>query len=147
MGKRLVMLLQGVCLLVGGGSAALAAAPVSSVVPEPRVYIIAPADGESITGPVTVRFGLAGMGVAPAGIERAGTGHHHLLLNVAELPALDKPLPSDAQHLHFGAGQTEVLLDLPPGEHTLRLVFADHNHVPHDPPLISVPVSIRVLAP
>lgn len=146
MGKRLCMLLQGFCLLAGSG-AVLAAAPVSSTVPEPRVYIIAPVDGETVTGPVVVRFGLAGMGVAPAGIERAGTGHHHLLLNVAELPALDKPLPSDAQHLHFGAGQTEVLLDLPPGQHTLRLVFADHNHVPHNPPLISEPISIRVQVP
>ncbi len=146
MGKRVGLLLQGFCLLAASGFA-LAAAPVSSVVPEPRVYIISPADGETITGPVTVRFGLTGMGVAPAGVERAGTGHHHLFVDVAELPALDQPLPNDAQHLHFGAGQTEVVLDLPAGQHTLRLVFADHNHVPHNPPLISAPVSIQVQAP
>lgn len=110
-----------------------------------RVYIISPQDGESVQSPVTVRFGLSGMGVAPAGIERAGTGHHHLLIDVAELPALDKPLPNDERHRHFGGGQTEATIELAPGKHTLRLIFADHNHVPHDPPLISEEVTITVL--
>lgn len=138
----------GLCLLLGAlAFGAAGTAQAGAPAPAPRVYIIAPADGETVTGPVTVRFGLTGMGVAPAGVERPGTGHHHLLVDVAELPALDQPLPNDAQHRHFGAGQTEVVLDLPPGEHTLRLVFADHNHVPHDPPLVSEPVRIRVQAP
>lgn len=132
------------------GAAALAnaaSAPVMNPPPESGVYIISPANGETVTGPVTVRFGLTGMGVAPAGIEREGTGHHHLLIDVDELPALDRTLPNDANHVHFGAGQTEVILDLPAGEHTLQLIFADHDHVPHDPPVISEPVRIRVHAP
>jgi hypothetical protein len=110
-----------------------------------RVYIISPVDGESVRSPVTVRFGLSGMGVAPAGIEREGTGHHHLLIDVTELPPLDRTLPNDEHHRHFGAGQTEAEIELPPGEHTLRLIFADHNHVPHDPPLVSEEVTITVL--
>lgn len=109
-----------------------------------RVYFISPADGASVSGPVTVRFGLSGMGVAPAGVEWKGTGHHHLLIDVAELPALDAPLPNDANHRHFGGGQTEATIDLPSGTHTLRLIFADHNHVPHDPPVVSEPITITV---
>jgi len=108
-----------------------------------RVYIVAPADGTTVTSPVTVVFGLAGMGIAPAGIQVDGTGHHHLLVN-APLPALDLPLPGGASSIHFGGGQTETVLDLPPGEHTLRLVFADWRHVPHEPPVISEPITITV---
>lgn len=134
---------SGVSLLLV--SFAFATAGVAAA--EPRVYIISPADGASVSGPFTVQFGLTGMGVAPAGIERAGTGHHHLLIDVEELPPFDQPLPNDEQHRHFGAGQTEVVLDLPPGEHTLRLIFADHNHVPHDPPLVSEPITIKVKKP
>ena len=107
-------------------------------------YIISPADGETVSSPVTVRFGLRGMGVAPAGVEREKTGHHHLLVDVADLPALDRPIPADDRHRHFGAGQTEVTLDLPAGEHTLRLLLGDHLHVPHDPAVLSAPVRITV---
>lgn len=139
-----------IAVVLAMGAAALAnaaGAPVLGTPPEARVYIISPAHGETVVGPVTVRFGLNGMGVAPAGVERDGTGHHHLLIDAAQLPPLDKPLPADAQHVHFGAGQTEAVLDLPPGEHTLQLIFADHNHVPHDPPLVSERIRIRVYAP
>lgn len=109
------------------------------------VYIITPHDGETITGgDVTVRFGLKGMGVAPAGIDFPDTGHHHLLINVAELPALDAPMPSDEHHLHFGKGQTETTLHLEPGTYTLQLVLGDRNHVPHDPPVISDKITITV---
>jgi len=107
------------------------------------LYLVAPADGETVDGPVTVRFGLKGMGVAPAGVARPDTGHHHLVVD-APTPPLDQPLPSDAQHIHFGGGQTETTLDLPPGPHELQLILADKDHVPHDPPLVSQRITITV---
>ena len=110
----------------------------------PVVYIIAPAHGEVVSSPVQVRFGLRGMGIAPAGVDRANTGHHHLLIDVAELPALDQPVPSDASHRHFGKGQTEVELELEPGEHTLQLLLGDKSHMPHDSALISEKITITV---
>ena len=108
------------------------------------VYIISPADGATIANPVTVRFGLKGMGVAPAGIEKENTGHHHLLIDVAELPTLDEPIPADDNHKHFGGGQTEVTLELPVGSHTLQLLLGDLNHIPHDPPVVSEKVTVTV---
>jgi hypothetical protein len=91
-----------------------------------------------------VVFGLKGMGVAPAGMEKANTGHHHLLIDLEAPPALDKPLPADEQHKHFGGGQTEVTIELTPGQHTLQLLLADHNHIPHDPPVMSEVIRIVV---
>jgi hypothetical protein len=111
--------------------------------PGARVYVISPADGAPVASPVTVRFGLAGMGIAPAGVDRTGTGHHHLLIDT-DLPSLDVPLPADAHHVHFGGGQTETVLDLAPGKHTLQLVLADDRHIPHDPPLVSERIEIQV---
>lgn len=108
-----------------------------------RLYFISPADGESLSGPVTVRFGLEGMGVAPAGVEREGTGHHHLILD-APLPDLEAPIPKDGNYRHFGAGQTEVRLTLPPGPHSLQLLLGDHNHIPHEPALVSSRITITV---
>ena len=115
------------------------------------VYFIGLEDGMTVESPVTVRFGLQGMGVAPANMERDGTGHHHLFLNRApfgegEYAEDDAsfPIPNDAEHRHFGGGQTQVMLDLPPGEHTMQLVLGDHNHVPHDPPVVSDVISITV---
>jgi hypothetical protein len=108
-----------------------------------ELYFIAPADGATVTSPVTVRFGLRGMGVAPAGIAMDGTGHHHLLID-AELPAPDQPIPADANHLHFGKGQTETVLTLAPGKHRLRLLLGDHLHRPHDPPVVSEVITITV---
>ncbi len=109
-----------------------------------RVYIVWPADGQVIpTGKFWVRMGLANAGVAPAGIDRAGTGHHHLLIDV-DLPPLDQEIPNDKNHLHFGLGQTEAHLELPPGRHTLQLLFADANHVPHNPPLYSKKITVIV---
>ena len=107
------------------------------------VYFIEPADGAVIHGPVTVKFGLRGMGVAPAGVDRSGTGHHHLLID-SEVPPLDRPIANDAQHRHFGGGQTEAVIDLPPGRHTLQLVLGDKDHIPHDPPLISKRITVTV---
>ena len=130
------------------GLTVAAAAVADGLVRQPsaegaRVYIIDPAEGESVSSPVTIRFGLTGMGVAPAGVDRPNTGHHHLLIDT-ELPAMDQPIPADDQHRHFGGGQTEATLELAPGTHTLQLVFADFRHVPHAPPLVSEPVSITV---
>ena len=107
------------------------------------VYIIEPEDGAVIHSPVTVKFGLRGMGVAPAGVDRPGTGHHHLLID-SEVPPLDRPIAKDAHHLHFGAGQTEAVIDLPPGRHTLQLILGDKDHIPHDPPLISKRITVTV---
>ena len=112
--------------------------------PGANLYIISPAHGETVTSPVHVRFGLQGMGVAPAGVDRPGTGHHHLLIDVDKLPPLDRPLPKDARHRHFGGGQTETLLELSPGRHTLQLILGDRNHVPHQPPLVSRKIVIEV---
>ncbi len=111
--------------------------------PDTEVYIVQPADGATVTSPVRVVFGLKGMGVAPAGVEREGTGHHHLLIDTC-LPDLDRPIPADDKHRHFGGGQTETLLELSPGKHTLTLLLADHRHVPHDPAVYSKTIEITV---
>lgn len=107
------------------------------------VYFISPTDGATLSSPVKVVFGLSGMGVAPAGTDRAGTGHHHLLIDTG-LPELQKPIPSDANHRHFGGGQTEAMIDLEPGVHTLQLLLGDMKHVPHDPPVVSEVITITV---
>jgi hypothetical protein len=106
-------------------------------------YIISPADGETVSSPVRVLFGLKGAGVVPAGIEREGAGHHHLLIDAA-VPDLDSPVPSDINHRHFGGGQTEVEIELAPGTHTLQLLLGDEMHVPHDPPILSEQITIEV---
>ncbi len=108
------------------------------------LYIISPMDGDETGGSVTVRFGLSGMGVAPSGTVKDNTGHHHLLIDVEELPSFKFPIPNDANHRHFGGGQTEVSLDLEPGTHTLQLILGDQSHVPHDPPMVSEKITITV---
>ncbi|MDY6816520.1 MAG: DUF4399 domain-containing protein [Pseudomonadota bacterium] len=108
------------------------------------VYFVTPTDGQTVSSPVTVRFGLDGMGVAPAGVEREATGHHHLLVDVDDLPAMDQPVPADEHHVHFGGGQTQTTLELSPGEHTLQLLVGDHQHVPHEPPVMSEKITITV---
>jgi hypothetical protein len=109
-----------------------------------RAYIISPVNGATVTSPVVVQFGLDGMGVAPAGVERANTGHHHLLIDVEQLPPLDMPIPADDHHRHFGGGQTQVEVELAPGSHTLQLLLGDQNHIPHNPPVSSEKVTITV---
>ncbi len=111
-----------------------------------RAYIVWPHDGQTVTNPFTVIFGLTDMGVAPAGIERLDTGHHHLLINT-ELPYMDEPIPANDNFIHFGGGQTEVRLELPPGQHQLQLLMGDMNHIPHDPPVVSPAITITVAAP
>ncbi len=120
--------------------------PRTDSAPGASVYIISPAHGEVVSSPVLVKFGLSGMGVAPAGVTNANTGHHHLLIDVAAdaAPAFNLPLPATDNVRHFGAGQTETLLELPPGEHTLQLVLGDHLHIPHNPPVASQVVHITV---
>jgi hypothetical protein len=110
------------------------------------VYILSPTDGAELRSPFTVRFGLRGMGVAPAGVEAPNTGHHHLLIDVDALPPENLPLPATDQIRHFGAGQTETSLELPPGTHTLQLVLGDHLHIPHNPPVRSATLTITVVA-
>ena len=136
-------------------AASTAAAPAAPAAPATPVlerrsapagamaYLIEPADGAVVSSPVRVVFGLRGFGVAPAGVERADAGHHHLLVD-ADLPDLNGPVPSDENHRHFGAGQTETTLELPPGRHTLQLLLGDHLHVPHDPPILSERITIEV---
>ena len=110
-----------------------------------EAYIISPADGATVQGPVVVRFGLKGMGIAPAGIKLDNTGHHHLVVDT-DLPAdLGVPIPAvDGKVLHFGKGQTEVELALAPGKHTLQLLVGDYLHIPLDPAVASKKVTITV---
>lgn len=129
------------CCLVG---AAIAAdLPRSPAPKDVELYIVSPQDGASVASPVTVRFGLRGMGVAPAGVAMADTGHHHLLID-SDLPPFNLPIPADDKHVHFGKGQTEATVTLAPGSHRLQLLLADHLHMPHDPPVVSKPVTIVV---
>lgn len=116
-----------------------------------EVYFVNLEDGATVSAPVKVVFGLSGMGVAPAGTEKENTGHHHILVDRAPLgedpdggEELQTAIPSDDNHVHFGGGQTQVELDLEPGEHTLQLVLGDMNHVPHDPPVTSDQITITV---
>ncbi|MEC8927900.1 MAG: DUF4399 domain-containing protein [Verrucomicrobiota bacterium] len=149
--KTLAMCLAGAVL----ATATLQANDKIKRTPSPkgaRVYLIGVKDGKTVKakkGKVVVRFGLKGMGVCPAGLLIDGkplpnTGHHHLLVDVDKAPPLDMPLPSTPNVRHFGLGQTEVTLELKPGKHTLQLVFADHLHIPHDPPVISDKITITV---
>lgn len=118
--------------------------PVTKAPSGAEVYIISPADGATVGPDVTVRFGLKGMGVAPAGVAKEHTGHHHLLVDVKALPAAGQPIPNDATHIHFGGGQTQTTLKLAPGTHTLQLELGDQNHVPFEPALVSKKITITV---
>ncbi|RIK92080.1 MAG: rod shape-determining protein RodA [Proteobacteria bacterium] len=129
-----------------GESASAASAAALPRTPRPadaKLYIISPKNGETVSSPVTVRFGVSGMGVAPAGVGSPNTGHHHLLIDTP-LPDFAKPIPNDAKHVHFGGGQTETTVELAPGEHRVQLLLGDLNHVPHDPPLYSDVVTFTV---
>jgi hypothetical protein len=109
--------------------------------PGAKVYFIQPTDGSTVPQTFTVKFGLENMGVAPAGTDKPATGHHHLLID-RDLPPLDQPMGGDI--MHFGGGQTEAQVTLPPGTHTLQLLLGDMNHVPHDPPIYSDKITITV---
>jgi hypothetical protein len=139
------MLRTAAVLLLGSILAAPAA--LAGNTPSPKdalVYIGWPNDGEVInTRTIKIWFGLRHMGVAPAGIDKPNTGHHHLLVD-ADLPPFDEPIPNDRKHLHFGGGQTEAVIELPPGTHTLQLLMGDKDHVPHNPPVYSKKITITV---
>ncbi|MEO1066054.1 MAG: DUF4399 domain-containing protein [Pseudomonadota bacterium] len=143
---RLLGAFLALTLMAGGAYAGETASPEGA-----KQYFVNLKDGDTVSSPVTVVFGLKGMGVAPAGVEKEGTGHHHVLINRAPLgegedgkEEFSLPIPADDQHKHFGKGQTEVSLDLPAGTHTLQLVLADHNHIPHNPPVTSDVITITV---
>ena len=125
-------------------AAPAAAAARTSSPPGAEAYIISPKNGARVKGPVEVRFGLKGMGVAPAGVKFDNTGHHHLLVDSDPPADLGAPLPATDKLLHFGKGQTETSLTLPPGKHTLQLILGDQSHIPHDPPVISKKITITV---
>jgi len=140
-------LLLAALLFAATGTVAAQAAtdlPITKAPAGVGVYFISPQDGATVPATFTVRFGLKGMGVAPAGVARENTGHHHLLIDVKQLPAAGQPIPNDAQHRHFGGGQTETTLTLPPGTHTLQLELGDASHVPFDPPLVSKRITVHV---
>jgi hypothetical protein len=131
-----------VAALIGIPALALAetAAPPNAV-----VYFINLKDGDTVSNPFKVQFGLSGMGVAPAGVEKPNTGHHHLLIDTTLTgEELKQPIPADDKHKHFGGGQTETVLTLPPGKHTLQLVLGDWSHVPFNPPVMSPVITVTV---
>ena len=140
--QRITRTLAGLLL---AGSASLAFAQTAAP-DDAKVFFISPSDGATVSSPVTVQFGLEGMGIAPAGVEREATGHHHLLIDLEQesMPAMDFPLPANDHVVHFGKGQTQTELKLEPGTHTLQLLLGDHMHVPHEPPVMSEKITITV---
>ena len=139
----LVAVLQSAATPFGPAAAPAPAMPAANP-SNAQLYFIWPNDGTVITGgKFWVRMGLRNMGVAPKGVAVPNTGHHHLLIDT-ELPPLTEPIPSDRNHLHFGAGETEARVELPPGMHTLQLLLGDMNHVPHKPPIMSKKITITV---
>ena len=135
-------------------AAATASPAIAGETPAPegaKLYFVNLKDGDKVSSPVKVVFGLSGMGVAPAGIEKKNTGHHHIFINRPELgkgedgaDELDLNIPADDNHKHFGGGQTEASLELPAGQHTLQLVLGDKDHIPHNPPIASPRITITV---
>ena len=144
MSPRLFCLALMLGPVAGTALAQPAALPRSPAPADAKVYFIAPQDGEKVPRSFTVRFGLSGMGVAPAGIQMENTGHHHLLVDLDALPADGQPLPADARHIHFGKGQTDTTLTLEPGTHTLQLMLGDYLHIPHQPPVVSKKITVVV---
>jgi hypothetical protein len=136
------------CAAVFATCALAAGTAIAGQVPSPagaEAYIVSPKNGDVVEGPVTIVFGLRGMGIAPALVEWPNTGHHHVIVD-AGVPNGAKPIPKNdgKNNFHFGGGQTEGTIKLAPGTHTLRLVFADHQHYTHNPPVVSQPITITV---
>lgn len=131
-------------LLLVTGHQAIAEGLISHASADAQAYILEPADGAILSETFTVKFGLSGMDLAPAGVDIENTGHHHLLIDQKELPDTTASLPATDQILHFGKAQTETELTLPSGEHTLQLIVGNYLHIPHDNPVISEPVTITV---
>ena len=132
------------CVGISALLSACSKPPAAAALPEKDgVYFITPRDGDTVTSPVVVRFGLKGKGVAPAGVAQANTGHHHIVID-SDLPPMTAAVPSDEKHVHFGGGQTETSLKLTPGKHTLQLVLGDHLHVPLGEPWVSEKITVTV---
>ncbi|MFC5740960.1 DUF4399 domain-containing protein [Dyella tabacisoli] len=142
--KRMLLALALTTLTHAAVAADAPVLPVTKAPAGAEVYIISPKDGATVKQEFTVEFGLKGMGVAPAGIKKDGTGHHHLLIDVQDQPVAGQPIPKDDNHVHFGNGQTETTVKLKPGTHTLQLELADENHVPFDPALVSKKITVHV---
>ena len=126
------------------GGAAAADLPLSPSPADASVFFIEPVDGATVPATFTVKFGLKGMAIAPAGTDQPNSGHHHLLIDVSDAPDMKLPLPATEHVVHFGKGQTETQVTLPPGKHTLQLVFANYLHIPHDPPVVSQRITVTV---
>jgi hypothetical protein len=140
--KRTILLCSAALLVLAG---LVTAQVVRTKAPAgARSYIISPKNGDTVTSPFLVQFGLKGMGVAPAGVNQANTGHHHLLIDLAAIPNPSLPMPASDNLKHFGGGQTETELTLPAGTHTLQLVVGDYLHIPHDAPIASEKITITV---
>jgi hypothetical protein len=140
--QSLAALLLAGPLALAGLTAQAADLPTTPAPEGAMVYIISPGNGAIVPKTFTIRFGLKGMGVAPAGVANPKAGHHHLLVDMAELPPAGQPMGQDVKH--FGGGQTEAEVTLPPGPHTLQLIMGDMNHVPFDPPVVSHKITINV---
>jgi hypothetical protein len=140
MGKAILGFCLGVFLSLTASIAGETPAPANA-----KVYFIGIKDGDTVKSPITIGFGLSGMGIAPAGTQAENTGHHHLLIDdKIEGAALDEAIPMDERHLHFGKGQTEASVTLPKGTHTLQLVLGDWTHIPHKPPVMSDRITVTV---
>jgi len=143
--KRIAMRRTALIIVAALSTAAAASAGETVSPAGARAYFINLKDGDVVASPVTVQFGLSGMGIAPAGTNVPNTGHHHLVIDeTVEGPALNEPIPVDDRHLHFGKGQTEATIALLPGTHTLQIVLGDYSHVPHSPPVMSDRITITV---
>lgn len=118
---------------------------LTALAEDPEVYFIHLEDGQEVVSPIKIKFGLVGFGVAPAGVKKENTGHHHLLIDVVHLPNFNQPISADKNHIHFGGGQTETLIDLPVGSHTLQLLLGNEYHIPHTPALFSKKITIEVV--
>ena len=132
-----------ILVALSAGTYLLAQMPKTPSPAGAKVYFIEPKDGATVKGPLTIVMGLSGMGIAPAGINSPDTGHHHVLIDVDKIDP-NVPLPMDDKHRHFGRGQTETTIELPPGKHVLQLVLGDRNHIPHDPPVMSPKITVTV---
>jgi uncharacterized protein DUF4399 len=134
--------------LIAGAAVLRAIVATAGETPSPapaQVYFINLKNDDVVTSPVIIRFGLSGMGIAPAGTNAPATGHHHLIIDdEIKGAALDEAIPLDDKHLHFGKGQTEATVALPKGTHTLQLVLGDWSHVPHNPPVMSERITVTV---
>jgi hypothetical protein len=140
--KKMSMVLCGWAMVMAStafGGQLMSAAPADA-----KVYFITPLDGQTVAQTFTVKFGLSGMGVAPAGVDRDNTGHHHLLIDTDQLPDMTQSLPATDSLKHFGGGQTETTLTLSPGKHTLQLLLGNYAHVPHHQPVLSKKITVIV---